>query len=187
MLKKTITFDDLDGNPVTEDFYFNLTAADLAEMEMSREGGLKEHLKKLIETNNGEVIISTFKDIIIKSVGRRSEDGRRFLKSQDITDEFLQTDAYSVMFMELVTDANAAVLFVNAVVPRSLRGALDAPVVDVNLPKPPWVEENREPTDTELSQMSQNELVEAFRVKLANGQKAIDLQKPDELPPEIAN
>lgn len=181
MLKKTITFDDLDGNPVTEDFYFNLTAADLAEMEMSREGGLEAHLRKLIVTNNGEDIISTFKSIITKSVGRRSEDGRRFMKSQDITDEFLQTDAYSVMFMELITDANAASEFVNAVVPRKLQGALDAPVVDSNLPQPPWVEENREPTDAELASMSQNELVEAFRVKLSLGKKT------DELPPESAN
>lgn len=120
MLKKTITFQDLDGNEITEDFYFNLSKAEIAEMEVSFEGGLLSHLKRIIADQNGSAIIASFKEIILKSVGRRSEDGRRFIKSQEIIDEFMQTDAYSVLFMEVATDAEASAAFVRGLMPHDL-------------------------------------------------------------------
>lgn len=139
MLKKTITFNDLDGNPVTEDFYFNLTKAELAEMELSEKGGLTAHLKRVIaatEDGEGSQIIATFKDIIMRAVGRRSEDGRRFVKNQDIRDDFLQTEAYSEMFMELCTNATAASDFVKAILPSGMAEELEAQekTEDVQLP-----------------------------------------------------
>lgn len=180
MLKKTITYSDLDGNDVVEDFYFNLSKAELAEMEIRnhQEGGFVGHLKRIIENMNGDEIIDTFQWLIRKSVGRRSEDGKRFVKNDEISDEFMQTDAYSILFMELVTDADAAAAFVRGIVPKDLADKVDKGerVTDVQLPadkenpeKPAWIRENREPTHEELQSMSQDELREAFRRRNIKG------------------
>lgn len=164
MLKKTIKYPDLDGNEVVEDFYFNLNKAEIAEMELSQKGGLAAYLQKIVASEDGGEIIATFKEIIMKSVGRRAEDGRRFVKSDEITNEFMQTEAYSQMFMELVTDADAALDFVKGILPRDLAeevGADEKPKDDV----PAYILEKREPTRKELEQMSPAELQEAFRRK----------------------
>jgi len=127
MLKRTITYKDLDGNDVTEDFYFNLTVAELTEMELSAgEQGLKPLLEKIVADKDGKQIIATFKDIVSKSYGRRSEDGKAFIKSSDISTHFLGTDAYSQIFMELVTDAEKAVDFIKGIVPANLGEKLDS-------------------------------------------------------------
>ena len=173
MLKKTITYSDLDGNPVTEDFYFNLSKAEIAEMELSHEGGFSAYLQRIIESQNGAEIIATFKNIVMGAVGRRSEDGRRFIKSEEITNEFLQTDAYSQMFMELVTDSEAAAEFVRAIVPADMAEAVanESGGTDVPLPeqkkddRPAYILENRNPTQEELQEMSKEEMQEAFRHK----------------------
>jgi hypothetical protein len=120
VLKKTITYEDFNGDTVSEDFYFNLSKAELVELETSHKEGLAESIKKIIEDQDGAGIIREFKKIILKAYGKRSPDGRRFIKNQDIRDEFESTEAYSVLFMELVTDAEAAADFINAVVPHGL-------------------------------------------------------------------
>lgn len=174
MLKKTITFYDLDGNPVTEDFYFNLSKAEIAELELSHEGGFVAHLHRIIGAQDGAQIVSTFKSIIAMAVGRRSEDGRRFVKSQEITDDFLQTEAYSQLFMELVTDATAAAQFIKGIVPADLRENVETgkPITDIPLPdniepkdeeEPAWITENREPTLAELRNMTKEQMLEVFR------------------------
>ena len=117
MLKKTITYTDFDGNERTEDFYFNLTKAEVAEMEMSTEGGLTNMLDRIISTKDSKRLIATFKDIILKSYGEKSLDGKRFVKSQELRDAFEQTEAYSELFMELVESAEASAAFVNGIVP----------------------------------------------------------------------
>lgn len=168
MLKKPITFKDLDGNEITEDFYFNLSKAEIAELELSHEGGLSEYLMKLSEKKNGGEIIETFKDIIRKSVGRRSEDGRRFEKNEDITNDFMQTDAYSELFVELVTDSGAALIFIKGIVPADLADeitdkameTIELPAGDANLPV--WVREGREPSPTELREATPEQLRAAF-------------------------
>lgn len=165
MLKKTITFNDLDGNSLTEDFYFNLTKAEIAEMELSQKGGLSEHLKAIIASEDGKAIISTFKEIISMAVGRRSEDGRKFEKSQDITNNFLQTEAYSEMFMELVTNAKAASAFIVAIIPSDMSEGLEKAIASEE--QPAWIRENREPTPQELTNMSQEQLMAAFQAKQA--------------------
>lgn len=120
MLKKTITFNDLDGNPVTEDFWFHMSKAELAKMEMTAEGGLAKQLEVLVETGNAEAILQQFEKLILTSYGVRSEDNRRFVKSESNRNDFVSTDAYSVLFMELVTDATAAAEFVRGIVPQDL-------------------------------------------------------------------
>lgn len=118
MIKKTIKFVDYDGNEREEDFYFNLTKAELTEMELSTEGGMEQMIRKIISTKDNKKIVEMFKEIILKSYGEKSLDGRRFIKSKELTDAFVQTEAYSELFMELATDADAAAAFVNGVVPQ---------------------------------------------------------------------
>ena len=120
MLKKKIKYQDLDGNDLVEDFYFNLTKAELAEMELTTKGGFAESLQAIIDTEDGQLIIDTFKDIIRKSFGVRSEDGKRFMKNPKYFEEFSETDAYSVLFMQLVTDAAASSAFIRGIVPQDL-------------------------------------------------------------------
>jgi hypothetical protein len=120
MLKKSITYKNYNDKTVTEDYYFHLTKAELIELEVSEKGGLAEALKRIVASNDGAQIIQTFKKIILQAYGVKSEDGRRFIKSQELRDEFEQTEAYSTLFMELATDAGAAAIFVNGIVPEGL-------------------------------------------------------------------
>jgi len=117
MLKKTITYVDYDGTTRTEDFYFNLSKAELAEMEMTYNGGFEKTVKAIIDEQDSKRLVEMFKDIILKSYGKKSVDGKRFIKSQELRDEFVQNEAYSVLFMELATDANAAADFINGITP----------------------------------------------------------------------
>lgn len=117
MLKKTVTYTDYDGNTRTEDFYFNLNKAEITEMELSTEGGMEKMLKRLIDTRDGKRIIETFKDIVLRAYGEKSPDGKRFIKTQELRDAFVQTEAYVNIFMELATDHDAAAAFVSGILP----------------------------------------------------------------------
>ena len=119
MLKETITFVDYNGVERTEDFYFNLTNAEVTEMEMSTSGGLAEMINRVVAAQDAPAIIKIFKDLILKAYGIKSPDGNRFIKSDEISTEFSQTEAYSQLFMKLATDADAASRFVNGIVPAT--------------------------------------------------------------------
>ena len=120
MLKKTIEYSDFNGTPRKEDFYFNLSKAEVMEMEMSKKGGLAEEIQRIVAAQDAPAIIQVFKDLLLKSYGVKSPDGRRFIKSQELRDDFEQTEAYSILFMELATDADAAAKFVNGIVPADM-------------------------------------------------------------------
>lgn len=117
MLKITKTYTDYNGNERTEDLYFNLTKAEIAEMEMSTSGGLAEMINRVVAAQDAPAIIKIFKDLILKAYGVKSPDGKRFIKSKELSEEFSQTEVYSDLFMELATDADAAAKFVNGIVP----------------------------------------------------------------------
>lgn len=117
MLKKTITYTDYNGTERTEDHYFNLTEAEVMEMEMSTTGGLAEMIQRIVAAQDAPAIIKIFKELILNAYGQKSPDGKRFIKNQDLRDEFAQTEAYSKLFMELATDADAAAKFVNGIMP----------------------------------------------------------------------
>lgn len=117
MIKKTITYKDYNDVDRTEDFYFNLSKAEVVEMEMSTTGGLAEMIKRIVATQDQPAIIKIFKDLILKAYGEKSADGKRFIKSEELAIAFSQTEAYSILFMELATDADAAAKFVNGIVP----------------------------------------------------------------------
>ena len=91
MLKKTITYEDYDGNKRTEDFYFNLSKAEIMEMELSVSGGMTQMLNRIVAERDGEKIIKTFKEIILKAYGEKSPDGKRFIKSEELSTAFSQT------------------------------------------------------------------------------------------------
>lgn len=120
MLKKTITYEDYNGTKRTEDFYFNLTKAEIMEMEMSTSGGMAEMIQKIVAAQEAPAIIKIFKDLLLKAYGVKSPDGKRFIKNQELIDEFAQTEAYSMLFMELATDADAAAAFVNGIMPKDI-------------------------------------------------------------------
>lgn len=118
MLKKTIKYVDYDGNEREEDFYFNLSKAEIAEMELSINGGLDKMINRIIMEHDNKRIIDLFKDLVLRSYGKKSDDGRRFIKNQELRDDFAQTEAYVELFMELATDSDAAAAFVNGIVPE---------------------------------------------------------------------
>ena len=119
MLKKTITYTDYNGSERTEDFYFNLTKAEIMEMEMSTVGGLTEMINRIVAAKDAPAIIAIFKKLILKAYGEKSPDGKRFIKSEELSTAFSQTEAYSQMFMELATNADEASKFVNGIVPST--------------------------------------------------------------------
>ncbi len=120
MYKETIKYTDYDNNDREEDFYFNLNKAELTEMQMSTEGGLEKRIQKIVSSQNGKEIMALFKEIILKAYGVKSDDGKRFIKNQEVRDEFEQSEAYSELFMKLVTDADAAQKFINGIIPKDI-------------------------------------------------------------------
>ena len=120
MLRKPITYTDYNGNERTEDFYFNLSKAEVMEMELGVVGGMTQMLNKIVSEQDGRKIMEVFKDIILKAYGEKSADGKRFAKSKELSDAFSQTEAYSNLFMELATDPEAAAAFINGIVPPSV-------------------------------------------------------------------
>lgn len=122
MLKKTMTYTDYNGVTRTEDFYFNLTQAEVAEMEMSVDGGLTQMINRITAAKEGRQIINLFKDFVLRAYGVKSDDGRRFIKNQEVRDAFAQTEAYSDLFMELATNSEFAAEFVAGVIPTPKDG-----------------------------------------------------------------
>ena len=120
MLKKTITYTDYNADERTEDFYFNLSKAEIMEMELGVSGGYAEMLKSIVNANDAPTLIKIFKDLVLRAYGEKSADGKRFVKSDAISEAFSQTEAYSILFMELATNADEAAKFVNGIVPSDL-------------------------------------------------------------------
>jgi hypothetical protein len=170
VLKKTITYEDFDGNEVQEDFFFHLSKAELVEMEVSHEGGLAESLQRIIAAEDGKAIIAEFKNIILSAYGKRSEDGKRFVKNAAIREEFESSEAYSAFFMDLVTNADAAIEFVNGIIPQGLD--VDAAKItgaDLSVVKQ---EKPRVISRTEILEMSTEDM-QALGEKVAAGEVVI--------------
>lgn len=169
MLKKTITYENFNGEEVSEDFFFHLSQAELVELEMSHQGGLSESLQRIIAADDGKAIMTEFKNILLSAYGKRSDDGKRFIKNQELRDEFLSSEAYSVIFMELVTDPQAAVVFVNGIVPKNLSdqvaqlSAIGPTLIQVPKPEPTVVSRQ------DIVAMSQKEL-KTLNERLASGE-----------------
>lgn len=124
MYRKVISYTDYDGNACQDECLFNLSKAELMEMNFSAEGGMHKMLERIVKTNDTNKIIAVFKEIILKAYGEKSDDGKRFIKydrdGHRLADDFAQTEAYSELFMELATDEAAATDFINGVIPKAM-------------------------------------------------------------------
>ena len=173
MLKKTITYTDFNDEEATEDYYFHLSKAEIVKLELSEKDGLSEKLQKIIDSKDGKGIVAEFENIILTAYGKRSEDGRRFIKNQELRDEFASSEAYSTLLFELVTDTDAAVEFVNGIIPAGLTEEM-AKLAGIDPVKTPIVLVENQPevrvlSRQEFEEMSQEELRE-LGPKLASGE-----------------
>ena len=121
MVVEKIKYTDFNGLEREEEFMFNLTEAEITEMELTTDGGLSDSIKKIIAAQDTPEIIKVFKMLLLKSYGEKGADGRRFVKSDKLSEEFAQTNAYSQLFMKLATDDKAAVAFINGIMPDSMQ------------------------------------------------------------------
>lgn len=192
MLKKDITFKDLDGNTLTETFWFHLNEGELTRLALGKEGkhgGFDAWVRNLISSNDGEVIVENFEKILLETIGQRSADNKSFIKTDEIRNNFRFSDAYSVLFMELMTDEKKMSDFVNAVVPGNLRESVaqrtsetpaspsmpglstpQTPPLPVSEQlaqdtRPDWLKEGRVPTQDELKGATPAQIQEAFRLR----------------------
>ena len=124
MLKKVITYTDYDGNERTETHYFNLSKAEMLDMELFTAGGYSNMLQRVIEEQDQIEIVKIFKELVLKSYGIKSDDGKRFMKSEEITKAFTETEAFTELYMELATDSDAAAAFANGIMPKDVQNDL---------------------------------------------------------------
>jgi len=131
MLKREIKFEDFNGNETSEVFYFNISKPELIELEVKYEQGFAAMLERIVETKDNRELIKRFKEIILLAYGVKSEDGKRFIKSDQLREEFSQTAAYQELFMELASNDNDAITFLTGVLPRDMRGDIEKAAVTV--------------------------------------------------------
>jgi hypothetical protein len=183
VFKTELTFKDLDGNEVTDTFYFHLSPAELAELEMTTTGGFSDHLQNIVKSKNTSKIFLEFKEMLSKAIGRRSENGRQFVKNQEIQDEFFQSDAYTVLLLDWLAHPEKAVEAIQAILPANLDELVEKmtaeqndsqptqPAKDANSSLPAWYTEGRVPTEEELKGASPDLMMEAFRRKSGSENK----------------
>lgn len=120
MLKITKTYEDWNGMERTEDFYFNLSEAEITELQIGTVGGFAETIEKIINAKDQPELIKIFKDLVLMSYGEKTADGRHFRKNDEVKNGFVDNPAYSIIFMELVSDAEKAAEFINGIMPKSI-------------------------------------------------------------------
>lgn len=169
MIKKTIKYEDLEGNEVAEDFYFHLNKLEMVELD-AKHGGLENITKNLSETEDGLKVYNIFKDLLLSSYGKRSDDGRRFFKADPVTGAAYRydlegSDALGEMILEMIEDPNKALELIKGLVPAKAQEAIaqaeakrsetndDVSPAVPELPTAPPVVEKKEPTDEELLSM----------------------------------
>lgn len=132
MFKKTITYKDFGGREITEDLYFNLTEAEMVELQWAKDGGYAEWAQRIINAKNDTVIMQVFKELLLKSYGEKSDDNKHFRKSPEIAHDFYCSAAYNTIFMELVSDDKKAVEFFKEVIPENYREETDVKAIGNN-------------------------------------------------------
>lgn len=126
MLKKTMTTVDFGGTERTEDYYFNLTKAEIMEMELNTEGGFSAMINRIVESKSQLELAQLFKQILCKSYGVLSPDGRKFIKNQAVLDDFMATQAFSDLYIELLEDGGKkAADFFEGVMPADMQDKPD--------------------------------------------------------------
>ena len=128
VLKKTIRYTDFDGTSREEDLYFNLSEAELLEMAIHHDRGVEgvaAYFKELGESKDPKLIIPAVKNMLLLAYGERSEDGRHFRKSPEITDDFVSSAAYQEMFMQMMSDRDTIMGFFKGALPAKYLQALN--------------------------------------------------------------
>lgn len=177
MFKKTIQYEDFNGNTREKDFYFHLSKAELLELAADGDS-MMERIKRIIAAKDGKAIINEFRQLIKMSVGMRSEDGERFIKDREAQSHLLDSPAFDSLLMELCTQTNASVEFVTQLIPEKMRkemqkaveaqkdkrpdGTIPDPFKEAEDDRPAYQRENRHPTNAEMLSMSKQELAAAF-------------------------
>lgn len=121
MLKKTYTYTDYNGVERTESFYFHFTEAEILDMEMSTEGGFAERVQRIIDAKDQAALMKLIKQFVIDAYGVKSDDGRRFIKNEEVKTAFLECPAFSDIFMDMVTNDELAAEFINGVIPDTMK------------------------------------------------------------------
>lgn len=142
MLKRPITYEDFNGETVTDIYYFHLSKPELLKLQVGNAGGLNGLIQRIIETKDGEGIIAEFEKIVLMSYGQKSDDGKRFTKSEELRTEFSQTAAYQTLFMEIATNDTKAVEFLKGILPADMQDEIEKaemkiPDQPTGPPKPP--------------------------------------------------
>ena len=128
MYKKTITYIDYNGTERTEDFYFKMDELEFTELEMSTPGGFLAKMDKVVKDRDGAAMMGILKTLITTAYGEKSSDGRRFIKKPELTEEFMQTPAYSAFYMELATNEDVAASFITQILPPNLRTQVESAI-----------------------------------------------------------
>jgi len=142
MISKTLTFNDFNDNEVTDTFWFHMTKPELVDMEVKYKDGFESFIKKIIRTTDRQELINLFKEIIVMAYGVKSDDGLRFIKSEELATEFTQTAAYESLYMEFITQENALAEFMVGIMPKDMQGEAtqkikDMPAEVLSAPSPP--------------------------------------------------
>jgi hypothetical protein len=137
MLKREISYENFDGEQVTETIYFNISKPEIIELEVEYEGGFGKMMERIVEAEDAKQLIHEFKRIVLLAYGKKSEDGKRFIKSDELREEFSQSAAYNELFMELATDDKAAAAFIKGILPKDLADAVEESSTETPLPPAP--------------------------------------------------
>lgn len=135
MLKKTITYTNLFDEQVTEDFYFNYTKAELADKQYSVSGGLSSLLEGIKKSNDDAAMYDVFKHLILDSYGTISSNGRDFIKTKEQAEAFSHSEPYSILFMEIANDADAAIAFLTGILPKDISKELNVDDIKAEMRK----------------------------------------------------
>ncbi len=136
MLKREISYEDYNGNQVTDIFYFNISKPELVALEVEQKQGFGAMIQGIVDAKDHKTLVIKFKEIVLLAYGQKSDDGKRFIKSDQLREEFSQTAAYNELFMELAMNDGAAVVFVKGILPRDMAGEFDKAVA-ATPPTPP--------------------------------------------------
>jgi hypothetical protein len=179
MIKKTVTYEDFDGDEVTEDLYFHLSNLELIELEQSTDGGMMQHLQNLIGAGNAADIVTEFRKLISLAYGTRGEGGRTFIKDEAVTKQFLYSPAFDALFEELVDNPESAGSFIEGMVSKKLLARVNTnregqPVETVKAvtmtgedDQPEWLRLGRTPTNQELMRATPEQIGKAFAQRQA--------------------
>jgi hypothetical protein len=137
VLKREISYENFDGEQVTETIYFNISKPEIIELEVEYEGGFGKMMERIVEAEDAKQLIHEFKRIVLLAYGKKSEDGKRFIKSDELREEFSQSAAYNELFMELATDDKAAAAFIKGILPKDLADAVEESSTETPLPPAP--------------------------------------------------